>query len=634
MPSVAEIGVLMAGSAVKGGSSALAREFLNNYVVPRLRGVVSKRAESKLKRNLNRYVRYLESKTRVLPSLANMGGGLPLDELYEPLTVVSDNEDFSLTIDSFPRSLFDHARCLALTDDAGMGKSTLAKFVARSAMSESKAVPLFIELRRLRAGTQLLDTLCQELAGAGLVSEQGRELVTVFDKGGFIFILDGFDEVEEAIRPALVAEINDLAAKFEFCYFVLTSRPEYSVSIFPEFVRLRILKLTEEQAHSLIRRIDGKRGLSKTLIQKVAEAGVGDFLGSPLLVTLLYRAFDHRNSVPPKRTMFFRQVYDALFEDHDLSKGDAFTRKKECGLDREDFHRLTRALGFETFKSGRVSYKEAELDAHIRQALARSDIDVDVKKFRNDLLKAVPIVVRDGLELRWCHKSFQDYFMSQYVLYDMDELRDKVITKMFGSSEALKYREVFRFFGESELSLLRAICIHPYMQELRAGVEEEDFPYACLAKTVEMFYIGDLDKDGDQIDFEECVRSRFGVSLSGRATSIVLNWANGWAIVSALKEGGARYILLSSMDPRSFPPYENLDRSKKASVWNRLYGSESRHIRGDIEELKGLEISLKSLSFIEAAAALKVIPLQSLRILEQSIERREDALSLTALDGF
>lgn len=634
MPGIDDIGVLMAGSAVRGGTNALAKAYFEGYVIPLLRGVVSKKAERRLKRNLNRYIRYLESRTRVLPSIAKMSGGLALDEMYEPLTVVSDREDFSVKVDSFPRQLFDHARCLALTDDAGMGKSTLAKFIARAAMSSSKAVPLFIEMRRLRARGGLLDTLCQELIGADSASEQGQELVAVFDNGGFIFILDGFDEVEESMRPEIVAEINNLASRFEFCYFVLTSRPEYAISIFPEFIGLRILKLTEEQAHSLIRRIDCGRGLSRTLIQKVAEAGVGDFLGSPLLVTLLYRAFDHRNSVPPKRTMFFRQVYDALFEDHDLSKGDAFARKKESGLDREDFHRLTRALGFETFKSGRVSYKEAELNGHIRKALERADINVDVKKFRHDLLKAVPLMVRDGLEFRWCHKSFQDYFMSQYVLYDMDELRDDIIVRMFESKEGLKYREVFRFFGEAEINLLRAICIYPFVMELRSGGTDEDFPYACLGGAVEIFYIGDLEKDGDQIDIEECISSRFGVSVRDRATTIVMNWSDGWAVISALKDRGARYILLSAMDPRSFPSYENLDRTKKAAAWYQLFGAESRHVLGDVRELRELASSLGSVSFIEAAAALKVIPPEALKVLERSVERRGDALSHSALEGF
>lgn len=628
------LGVLIAGSAVRGGSSALAKAYFESYVVPFLRGMVSKKTEAQLKKNLNRYVRYIESKTRALPSLAAMSGGVSLEEMYEPLTVVSDVEDFSLLVDTYPRELFDHARCIALTDDAGMGKSTLAKYIARSAISAHHSVPLFIELRRLRQGVSILETLCQELIGDSAGSDKGRELIGVFESGGFIFMLDGFDEVAESIRPAIVGEINDLAARFEFCYFVLTSRPEYAVSIFPDFSRLRILKLTESQAHSLIRRIDRGKGLAKILIQKVAETGVGDFLGSPLLVTLLYRAFDHRNSVPPKRTMFFRQVYDALFEDHDLSKGDAFSRKKESGLDREDFHRFARALGFETFKAGRLSYKEVELDGHIRKALDRADIEADVKKIRGDLLKSVPLMVRDGIELRWCHKSFQDYFMSQYVLYDMGDLRDDLIVKMYESAEGLKYREVFRFFGEAEIGLLRAICVHPFILELKEGVEEGDLPLACIGKVVDVFYVGDLEKDADHIDIVDCINSRFGVSVQDRATTLVVNLTDGYAIVSALKEKGARYILLSSIDPKSFPSYESIDRTKMAAAWFKKFGGAKFHLDGSVERLKEVVATLGAVSHLEAAAALKVVSDSAVRTLEQSIGRREGALSRCALDGF
>lgn len=456
--------ILMAGSAVKGASTALVTAYINNCVVPFLRGLVPKKTEPELKRNLFKYIRYIDNKTRFLPSIIRVAGPLPLEETYEPLTVTSTASEFSLTINSYPRALFEHGRCIALTDDAGMGKSTLAKYIVRSTLKESESIPIFIELRRLRSATSIIGALCEELVGAPADSEKGEDLLNALSCGRFIFILDGFDEVEEPARPALVEEINNISARFQFCYFILTSRPEYSESLFPEFQQFGISKLTNEQALSLIKRIDGGRGLAQTLIPKISNAEIGEFLGNPLLVTLLYRAFDHRNSVPPKRSIFFRQVYDALFEDHDLSKGDAYSRKKESGLDREDFHKITRSLGFETFRAGRTSYGEDEFSTHIKKAIERSDIQCDYKKVQKDLLKAVPVFIRDGIEIRWCHKAFQEYFASQYITRDMGEVREQAISKMFESSEAIKYREIFRFIAESELNLLRNICIGPLLE--------------------------------------------------------------------------------------------------------------------------------------------------------------------------
>ena len=70
---------------------------------------------------------------------------------------------------------------------------------------------------------------------------------------------------------------------------------------------------------------------------------VGEFLANPLLVSLLFKAFEYKQQVPFKKHVFYRQVYDALYHHHDLTKEPGFERKKHSGLDLEDFHRVLRA---------------------------------------------------------------------------------------------------------------------------------------------------------------------------------------------------------------------------------------------------------------------------------------------------
>ncbi|PPT55947.1 hypothetical protein XarbCFBP8138_09550 [Xanthomonas arboricola] len=631
------LGVLMTGAAIKGATSTVVKEFITSVISPYLRGMTSKKVEAKLRSNLSKYVKIIEYKTRFFSSFANAGGVLTFEEIYEPLTLQAESPVFSLQISTYPTSLFQKSRCVAITDDAGMGKSTLAKYIVRRAIYENKGIPLLIELRRVRASHTIMQCLQEELTGSTEGDQEHEGLTELFSRGNFIFVLDGFDEVEESLRPGLIVEINQISARFPFCYFILTSRPEYSISLFPEFLQVGIKKLTRKQAHSLIRRYDAGRGLDKLLIPRIDEANVGDFLGNPLLITLLYRAFDHRNSVPPKRTIFFRQVYDALFQDHDLAKGDAYSRVKECGLDSEDFHKLLRALGFETLKSGRVSYSANELSGFISQSIVRADMKVGVKNVLQDILKAVPIFQRDGLEIKWAHKSFQEYFASQYILLDMATLRDDLIKKMFASSEVERYRELFRFFGEFDVGLLRNLCILPLLETIKdSHGSEVSFELASIFCAADIYYVSQISRKDQIKTAREILLERFGIDIDERKTAMARGKKGNYYIIGVLKEVGPRFLLLTVIDRESFPAYvyRISERLGNIGKWHDILGQSDHHVTKTIEDFDNLLNKFGAIEFIEAGASLRSVSTSVLEKLRSSEKRRQSSLAPSVLDDF
>jgi len=629
------VGVLLAGAAVKGATVSVVRHFMDNVVTPYIRGISSKKIENKINSRIAKYAKVVEYKTRIIPTIATSAGHLSLDDVYEPLVVATPDGGFEHLVDGYPVALFERSRCVAVTDDAGMGKSTLAKYIVRRSIVDSRSIPLLIELRRLRPNQSIISCLCDELAGGGPESEEGAALIGLFERGNFIFVLDGFDEVEDDARPEIVSEINEISTRFQFCYFFLTSRPEYAASLFPEFCELEIEPLSKEQAYSLIRRFDGHRQHARLLIPKIEQAGVSEFLGNPLMVTLLYRAFEKRNSIPPKRSTFFRQVYDALFEDHDLSKGDAFTRKKECALDAEDLHKLLRALGFETFRSGRVSYNRAELLDFINAACARAGFEVDAKKVLQDLLKAVPIFLRDGLELKWYHKSFQEYFTAQYILFDTRDRREALISKVFSSPDVEIYREIFRFLGEGDIDLLRDICVLPYVEELLASAgSEADLPLASIQSCVDIFFVSDVRVSTSFIELVRRIKDRFAFDISERRRAVVWRRKNGFAIVALLKEDAGRRILLQIIDNKLFGTFSLRGLEHLADRWGEVFNGAILHINPDMQSLREASQALGGIEYIEAGASLHVISCEILNHLKESKSKRECTSRFSLLEEF
>ena len=124
---------------------------------------------------------------------------------------------------------------------------------------------------------------------------------------------------------------------------------------------------------------------------------------------LLYKAYSYKPTIPFKKHIFYRQVYDALFESHDLTKGGAFVREKHSVLDIEDFHRVMRALGFMSVKSGKVEYDKDEILKLIRRSKDMCPgINFSPAKLLKDLDLTVPLLCREGQYYRWAHKSLQD----------------------------------------------------------------------------------------------------------------------------------------------------------------------------------------------------------------------------------
>jgi len=628
-------GLVVAGAVVKGATSALVKKYFDQIVSPFLRGITELRSQKVIKSNIFRYIKSVEYRTRTLPSIAIPSGVFQLESVYEPLTVRSESDDSCYKIASYPRDLFNHSRCVALTDDAGMGKSTLAKFIVRSAINEGRSIPLLIELRRLRSGISILDSLCIELAGGDSSSVAGVELTRLFLSGNFVFVFDGYDELEDEIRGRIADEINELAARFCFCYFLLTSRKEYGSALFPEFAHFEICKLSEEQAHSLIRRYDQGRGLAKQLLNKIEEAEVNEFLGNPLLVTLLYKAFDYRQSIPPKRSIFFRQVYEALFQDHDLSKGGGFERKKQCALDVDDFHKVLRSLGFVTFKSGRVSYSSEEFTEHLRAAVERSSVGSEWQKIKQDLIRAVPIFAKDGVEYRWSHKSFQEYFAAQYLAIDLASRREEALVRIFNSADVLRFREVLRFVAEVDLALVREVCIQPLLNSLCTDDGSDgEISTKCLLASADIFYLGGFNgvtRGGTPwASVRNYVREKFGVDTSQGVTRGLVSRSFGGAIFVMLKNSGLRLVLLPALDPENFRGSREVNESRSFSYWRKRFGSADIHLNSIADEL----LDADSAAALAGAANLPLVTGSTLNAIRVAAEARRAAMATSVLDDF
>lgn len=428
-------------------AKSLVEGFIKNYALPKLSKLahsISKEGKAYLSLNSNAFIAYYKrayNNYSIINTLAFKERVKKLKDIYIPLTIypVDNKKEKKLTkIEGYPKELLDKYGRILITDTAGMGKSTLMKRMFLDVIDGQFGIPIFIELRRLNENNDILNEVAIQLGG--LNDGFDKEILeTLFVDGEFIFFFDGYDEISSSNKAFVTRNIQDFVAKAPNNKYILTSRPEEELACFGEFQEFRIRELKKVESYDLLRKYDISGKTSRLLISKLKTGNysmINEFLKNPLLVSLLFAAFDFKQTIPLKKHIFYRQVFDAYFDSHDLSKGDSYVHEKKSNLDLDDFDKVMRKIGYECLKKQKIEFEKDELLKIIDSAKSGfSNLKFASTSLLGDLLKAVPLFCQDGMYYKWVHKSLQEYFAAEFIYKDSKNNQDAILTTLYKSKK-------------------------------------------------------------------------------------------------------------------------------------------------------------------------------------------------------
>ncbi|GAB5525091.1 MAG: hypothetical protein Roseis2KO_29630 [Roseivirga sp.] len=421
-------------------ASALAKSVVETFITPKLQKLQKKwerknaLMDATFGDTFQEYLARVYEKNAVLNSIAFKKRKVLLSDVYQPLTIVNSESKEESLIEGFQENLFSQCSKLLITDTAGMGKSTIVKRLLTSCIEQNLGIPILIELRRLSSTKRLIDEILEQINPIN-DSIDKQLILDLIRRGDFIFFLDGFDEIPIDERNEVSKGIQAFISKANSNKFLLTSRPEDALSSYGDFSKYEIRPLKKEEAFELIKKYDSGR-TAYVLIQKIQEPenlkNIKEYLTTPLLVSLLFTAFEYKQKIPFKKHIFYRQVYDALFESHDLSKGESFSRLKYTSLAIDEFHRVLRALGFFCFlNENTIEFTKDQLLQLVDKSISYcSDLEATASDFVKDIVTNVPLFSIDGVYYRWSHKSLQEYFAAQFIYLDSKANQENILLKM------------------------------------------------------------------------------------------------------------------------------------------------------------------------------------------------------------
>lgn len=385
-----------------------------------------------------------------------------IKDIYQPITLKSTKNNESYKVECFEEDLFKSYKRILISDNAGMGKSTLLKRISILLIENSVSIPVLIELKKINKNHTLIDEIFEQLNPIDKEFDKGL-ILRFLELGSFTILFDGFDEIENSKRAIVIKDIKSLTSKASENWFVLTSRPDSELTAFGEFQRFKINPLSKEESFELIDKYDSlfNNHLSQKLKEEIEVkfSQVKEFLTNPFLVSLLYNTYIYHKNIPSKKSTFYDDVYLALYKHHDLSK-DGFERIKKSGLDRHDFRLVLRRLAFDTAKISKTEYTESQLIKLLKEVVKVLSIDFKELSYSEDLEFNVPLFIRDGKSLKWSHKSLQDYFAAEYICNHPQ--KKEILNKIYDSKK-YNYLQIIDFVAELEPQLFNEIIVLPLL---------------------------------------------------------------------------------------------------------------------------------------------------------------------------
>ncbi|MBP6237847.1 MAG: NACHT domain-containing protein [Saprospiraceae bacterium] len=434
---------------------------LKDLILPKLQSVIKKFSIKNIDENLiennfkeylsQRYEKYLVIDTLVFPNKQTL-----FKVLYEPLTIVAKTDarrEIEIEINDYPEDFLPKYCRAIIEDTAGMGKSTITKKLFLSIIEQNAGIPILIELRQVNKNNDFLKELQNQISSNSKMISLDL-IIKLLNEGQFIFLFDGFDEISKVDKEFVIKDLHRFIEKGNNNNFLITSRQEDSLVSFGDFQKFSIKPLIEKKAHSLIKRYDSYsfKPISKELISQLKknnDEALKEFLSNPFLVSLLYKTFEYKKDIPIKKCQFYRQIYDALFEAHDLSKEGYLKRDKYSNLHLDDFERVLRYIGYLTSIENKVEYDKNYIINIIDKVKKHlPDLSFKSSDYLKDLLETVPLFKRDGNLIKWGHKSLQDYFSAKFIWIDAKSNQRIILKKIYDDNDNRRFYNVLDLFFE------------------------------------------------------------------------------------------------------------------------------------------------------------------------------------------
>lgn len=333
-------------------------------------------------------------------------------------------------------SLVARSTRIVIQGSGGCGKSTLSRHLLLDILRQKSKIPIFVELREINRTKENLDALILKSVRASGLEVEKSLFDRALESGLFAIIFDGYDELDLSERQTISQRIRAIGDEHKDNWIIVTSRPDDEFNGWTNFCIFDTMPLSLEQALELVE----LSPVEYELKTKFSDRLKGDlyeqhksFLSNPLLLSIMLVTFHDTAEIPSKLSVFYSQAYEALFQRHDAWKG-GFNRQKECGLDIHDFARLFSGFSILAYDQRLFSFTKTAAISLVKKGSELTGVRVQADAFLRDAIQAICLLVEDGLQISYSHRSFQEFFSARFIADSPPEIKIPLAQRVSANS--------------------------------------------------------------------------------------------------------------------------------------------------------------------------------------------------------
>lgn len=475
--------IILIDALIKEGISTINKEF----IIPKIKEwSMNNKVDNCLINSdnvLNKYFERSAIKCSLLNTVVPDIEKKSLKNIYLPLTLKNfrnSTENDIIILDKYDKESLEKYNNILILDNAGMGKSTLMKFLFLEVLEKHIGIPFFIELRTLPSDKSIIDYLYDEIEDIKDDTPQKIKkefLKAIIDNGDCIFFFDGYDEMTPDNKPVITKKLQDFMSKANRNKYFISSRYDDSlIGFYNNFDKFNIKPLSKDEAYQLLKKFDNNGKTSNNLINKLEENDnlkiLHEFLNNPLTVSLLYFNYKYEMTLPDTKYEFYNSVYKNLYKYHDLRKGGSFEHIKYSNLNITHFEKVLHYIGFYSLlRLKKTFYTERELLSLINNSKSHIGKDFEAIDYLHDLLETVPLFIKDGIHYSWVHKSFQEYFAAMFI----SNLPNKniILLKIFQYDKIEMYSNLLDFYYEIDTESFNEIITKNFLNDFISYMQSD-----------------------------------------------------------------------------------------------------------------------------------------------------------------
>ena len=305
---------------------------------------------------------------------------------------------------------------LIIVGNPGAGKSTLLQGVAHSyadqlltSPQKEIPVPVYLELKWYK--NSLLALVATYFGENNVVCDEDT-LQDWIKKGNFIFLLDGFDELDDP--SSFLKDFKKLISFSDKNRFVITSRKIEKLKDIQDhnlqFKTLEVKQLSDPQIELFIEKCIGKQKGDR-LLKELEKHNLINEARNPLMLWFMTLEFQEDEE---QKSINKGKLFKNVIENHFIAKWESKVMHAEKDIQKN--------LDLKIKSLSKLAFSMmAEKDLiKIEADKAKEIIDVFLKEgrtnykdLRDEILRQLfmsHILIKAGSQISFWHKSFRDYF--------------------------------------------------------------------------------------------------------------------------------------------------------------------------------------------------------------------------------